>query len=211
MLYCGGDRRYFYTFLSKALPTQTGRTVFYTDEVFPANSERRPDKGRAFYAFYWSIIELPDWFRSRSEFPYFVFAYVPSKLITNQFSLTRLFKKITHIFFPQDGFNMATTGVRIEHKHHQFVLRLKYGATIMDEEAFRALMSVKGHSGTKPCLSCQNVVGRVGPYEEFDDPFLVHVLSPESDRFIPHTADTFKVMCNNISTAVLEGRYKYQV
>ena len=201
----------FYTFLSKALPTQIGRTVFYTDEVFPANSERRPDKGRAFYAFYWTILELPDWFRSRSEIPYFVFAYVPSKLIANQFSLTRLFKKIIHVFFAQDGFNLATTGVRIEHKHHQFVLRLKYGATIMDEEAFRSLMSVKGHSGFKPCLSCQNVVSRVGSYEEFHDDYLVHVLSPESDRFLPHTADTFKVMCNNISTAVLEGRPKYEV
>ena len=103
---------------------------------------------------------------------------------------------------------MATTGVRIQHKHDQFVLRLKYGATIMDEETFRALMSVRGHSGTKPCLSCQNVVGRVGSNEEFDDDYLVHVLSPESHRFIPHTAETFKVMCNNIITAVLEGRYK---
>ena len=99
--------------------------MLYTDEVFPANSERRPDKGRAFYAFYWTILELPDWFRSRSELPYFVFAYVPSKLITNLFSLTRLFKKIIQVFFPQDGFSMATTGVRIEHKHQQFVLRLK--------------------------------------------------------------------------------------
>ena len=46
----------------------------------------------------------------------------------------------------------------------------------------------------------------MGPYEEFYHDYLVHVLSPESHRFIPHTAETFKVMCNNISTAVLEGR-----
>ena len=138
--------------------------------------------------------------------PYFVFAYVPSKVIANQFSLTRLLKKIIHVFFPPHDFNMATTGVRIEHKHHQFVLRLKYGATIMDEDAFRALMSVKGHSGTKPCLSCQNIVGRMGPYEEFHHDYLVHVLSPESHRFIPHTVDTFKVMCDNLKKAVLEGQ-----
>ena len=110
----------FYTFLSKALPTQIGRTVFYTDEVFPANSERRPDKGRAFYAFYWTILELPDWFRSRSEFPYFVFAYVPSKVIANQFSLTRLFKKIIHVLFRRtastwlqlvSGYSTSTTNL----------------------------------------------------------------------------------------------------
>ena len=80
----------FYTFLSKALPSRIGRLVFYTDEVCPANSENRPDKGRAYYAFFWTILDLPDWFRSRSELPYFVFAYVPSKLMANQFSLTRL-------------------------------------------------------------------------------------------------------------------------
>ena len=51
----------------------------------------------------------------------------------------------------------------------------------------------------------------MGPYERFDDDYLVHVLSPESHRFIRHTAGTFKVMCNNISTAVLEGRPKIEV
>ena len=104
---------------------------------------------------------------------------------------------------------MATTGVRIEYKHHQFVLRLKYGATIMDEEAFRAVTAVKGHSGTKPCLSCLNIFARMGPYEEFHHDYLVHVLSPESHRFIPHTVETFKVMCDNLKKAVQEGQRPY--
>ena len=197
----------FYTFLNKALPSRIGRLVFYTDEVFPCNSERRPDKGRAYYAFFWTILDLPDWFRSRSELPYFVFSYVPSKkIMANQFSLTRLFKKIIRIFYPPDGFNMSRTGVLIQHKHEEFVLRLPFGALIMDEDAFKGVSSVKGHAGKKPCLSCQNIVYREGPYEEFDDPFLLHVLSPYTERCIPHTFYTFSVMTENLRTAVQEGQ-----
>ena len=46
----------------------------------------------------------------------------------------------------------------------------------------------------------------MGTYADFHDPYLVHVLSPESDRFIHHTAETFKVMCNTISEEVRAGR-----
>ena len=45
----------FYNFMSNALPTRVGRMMFYTDEVTPGN-EKRADKGRAYYAFFWSII-----------------------------------------------------------------------------------------------------------------------------------------------------------
>ena len=88
----------FYNFMSNALPTRVGRMMFYTDEVTPGN-DKRADKGRAYYAFFWSIVEFPDWFRARSGLPYFVFAYVPSKVIANKYSLTRLFKKILYVFF----------------------------------------------------------------------------------------------------------------
>ena len=88
----------FYKFMCYTLPERVGRMIFYTDEVTPGN-DKRADKGRAYYAFFWSILEFPDWFRARSELPYFVFAYVPSKLIADKFSLTRLFKKILYVFF----------------------------------------------------------------------------------------------------------------
>ena len=90
----------FYNFMSNALPTRVGRMMFYCDEVTPGN-DKRADKGRAYYAFFWSIIELPDWFRARSELPYFVFAYVPAKVMVNKYSLTRLFKKILYVFFSE--------------------------------------------------------------------------------------------------------------
>ena len=46
----------------------------------------------------------------------------------------------------------------------------------------------------------------MGTYAGFHDPYLVHYLSPESDRFVHHTAETFKVMCNTISEEVRAGR-----
>ena len=45
----------FYTFLSKALPARIGRTVFYTDEVFLANS---PPHGSGHLSLIRAIVNL---------------------------------------------------------------------------------------------------------------------------------------------------------
>ena len=41
-----------------------GRLALYFDEVKPGNV-LRPDKGRSLQCVYWTLMDLPDWFRSR--------------------------------------------------------------------------------------------------------------------------------------------------
>jgi hypothetical protein len=41
-----------------------GRLALYFDEVKPGNV-LRPDKGRSLQCVYWTLLDLPDWFRSR--------------------------------------------------------------------------------------------------------------------------------------------------
>ena len=58
----------FFEFMKCTLPTRVGRMVFYADEVTPGN-DKRADKGMAYYAFFWSIVEFPDWFRHEPNCP----------------------------------------------------------------------------------------------------------------------------------------------
>ena len=109
----------------------------------------------------------------RHDMPVFTFAYVPIGYLPSKFSMTRLYRRFVHVFYSLDSFNFETTGVRLQNGPDQFILRASYVATPMGEEAIRAIKSVKGHSGIKPCIHCKNVLGRVGSLADFgdDDPY----------------------------------------
>ena len=42
--------------------SKTARIGIYVDDSRPGNN-LRPDQGRKYYAYYWTFLELPDWFR----------------------------------------------------------------------------------------------------------------------------------------------------
>ena len=55
---------HFAAFLHKCIQGQVGRIALYVDEVVPGNN-LRPDHARAFYAWFWTFLEWPHWYRSR--------------------------------------------------------------------------------------------------------------------------------------------------
>ena len=56
---------------------QVGRIAIYVDEVMPRNA-LRPDHGAAFYAWFWTFLDWPDWFRS-GEAGWFDFCVMKAK------------------------------------------------------------------------------------------------------------------------------------
>ena len=50
-------------------------------------------------------------------------------------------------------------------------------------------LSLKGFSGRVCCGLCKNVLGRCTPFD--DDEYLVHLFSPEYERFDKHTLDSY--------------------
>ena len=206
----GSISSHFGAFLASHLPPIT-KLIFYSDNVTPGNVKRH-DKGRQFCAIYFTFSHFPSWFLSRRSLSWFKFAYVPCTSIGHALSMTRLWRTVMYKFFsPEGSWDFETTGVRVPHGDGCFHLRAEYGTTIEDIDAWRATCGFKGPSGWKPCFRCTNLVGRVGPYSEFEDDWLVHVASPEHQRIEQHTVQSFERMIREFEDAVANGATKGQI
>ena len=146
------------------------------------------------------MAEFPEWIRGRHALAYFPLAYVSSKYMACKFTLTRLCRELLHILFSPDSFNLELTGVRLVHAGSEYIARCMYSVTLCDEAAVRALLSVKGASGKKPCAKCKNVIGRVD-YATFHDDYLVYACSPDEHRLDHHTPASFAEMAGKLGDA----------
>ena len=201
------------------LTRMRGRVALYWDEVVPGNN-LRPDKGRAYIAVYWTFIDLPMWFIN-SAIGWFSLCYVPVKseaLIKGGIPL--LNEAFLRVFWPEgEGMNFAH-GVRLIEGQappaeplgldgRSFTFAADFAFFLADEAAFKKLSGAKGASGTKPCLCCQNVLGRCQPDDIPEDgtPRLVHFSCPDVEAFAPHTPETLAELWTHLAEqAVLYGR-----
>ena len=87
-----------------------------------------------------------------------------------------------------------------------FTLKFKYKALLADEDCHRAMRAVKGSSGWKACLTCKNILGRTGAYNDFvTDGYLLHLVSPEHDKFDLHTSESFDEMIDRLKVLAVAG------
>ena len=56
-------------------------------------------------------------------------------------------------------------------------------------------MICKGASGSKPCINCENVIGRADPIE---DGYLVHVSCQDASKFDKQTVGSLEVMVRDL-------------
>lgn len=155
------------------------RVALYVDEVVPGNN-LRPDHARAFYAVFWLFLDYPDWFRS-SAAGWHDLCVVKAKDVEKiDGGISAIVAYLMRIFFGTavGAFNMSTLGVRLPGPHGEWVLRANFAVFLFDERAEKFIYSVKGSSGSKMCVSCRNVVGRmdasdvVAPFRHFGVPGL---------------------------------------
>ena len=183
--------------------------VLYADEAKPGNV-LRPDTGRAQLCVYWTILELPDWFKSRDCGWWFCLA-CPCKLLGQvPGGLSLLFARVLDTFFGKSTSVLGcfSSGVHCHCSGGTFVLKATMGPLLADEKAIKEAFSLKGASGTKPCFQCQNVIGHCSPEEVPRDGWLVHNSCAEPARFVPHTPATFQVMVSNLHSARASERKK---
>ena len=75
----------------------------------------RPDKGRKYYAFYWSFLELPDWFRA-SQVGWFPLCFVLVESVEKLAGgLSRITALLLETMFSDAAmaYSFATTGMRL--------------------------------------------------------------------------------------------------
>ena len=183
--------------------TDRARIVFYCDET-KAGNVLRPDEGRSLQCIYWTLMDIPSWFRVR-KFGWFTFSVTRSKLVNKlQGRISFVWRKVLGVFFG-DMWNFESVGVRCVSSTGRFILRATFGCILGDEKAIREVWSVKGASGTKMCLCCKNVVGRMHVER---GGYLAHHTWATPDLFDPHSDDRFEEMVQILLDTHMNGTQK---
>ena len=179
------------SFLSEHLPAggQPCRIALYVDEVCPGNA-LRPDHARAFYSFFWLLLDFPDWFRSSAAGWYDICVIKQSDVNKVEGGVSAITARILSTFWSSEEWNFERLGVRVAGPRGTLQhVRANFACFIMDERAEKFVCSVKGSSGSKLCMSCRNCVGRIDP--SLVPEGLQHFSSPGLDGFEPQTYESF--------------------
>ena len=182
----------FAKLLKAASVSLVGGLLFYTDEATCGNN-LRPDNAGELQCIYWSLAQLPDWFRCRKN-GWFVFSYVKTedqKKIAG--GLSGLVKGIMMYLFSQKGFNLAV-GMRLPcGKDQHFFVKFPLLCALQDEKAIKAFNNTKGAAGWKCCHDCKNIMNTKPSKLENHD-YLHHYALAVPSQFDRHTTETFYEM-----------------
>ncbi len=166
--------------------------VLYTDETTPGN-QMRPDSSREVMCLYYTLLQLPVWFRARN-FGWMVFCCIKTNVMDKILGgLSQLVIFWLTIFFAGEVKAYSfTVGVRLPRGLRSgsvFLLRLVLICFVQDEKAHKLTFSLKGAGGYKFCCNCKNVLrcelDRMPPGAYF------HLSQAKPEDFDLHTADTF--------------------
>ena len=181
--------------------------VFYQDEIKPGNI-LRPDAGRSLVCFYWTIAQLPSWFRARQN-GWFHFAMFPLALVERvDGGHSFLFTFMVKTFFGKAACNWSfdTSGICCKTTAENFLLSATFSCLLADEKALVQLWCTKGASSYKPCHLCKNVMGRNAAPP--GNSYLVPYTCADAARFDLHSAESFQNMACMLKIAASEEHPK---
>lgn len=174
--------------------------VFYQDEIKPGNI-LRPDQGRTLVCFYWTIAELPSWYRARQN-GWFHFAMFPLALVDRvDGGHSFLFTFMVKTFFGKGDckWDFGTTGICCKTTTEDFLLVASLSCLVADEKALVQLWCTKGASSYKPCHLCKNVMGRNAAPPGHN--YLVPYTCADASLFDLHSAESFQNMAAMLKIA----------
>ena len=181
--------------------------VFYQDEIKPGNI-LRPDQGRTLVCFYWTIAELPSWFRARQN-GWFHFSMFPLALVEQvDGGHSFLFTFMVKTFFGKGAFawDFGTTGICCKTTTKDFLLVATLACLLADEKALVQLWCTKGASSYKPCHLCKNVLGRNAAPPGHS--YLVSYTCTDAALFDLHSVESFKNMAAMLKIAASDENPK---
>ena len=171
----------FGEFLRQHLPSNTSAVCVYMDDVRPGNAHR-PDNGRTYLAWYYSFLDLPEWWRT-SELGWFDLAFTmweDCKDIQGGVSA------LTDALLAAVDFPIQ---VQLPLEEVPQPLWEFYFAMVMaDAKAIQQMLGIKPSSGYKPCATMANLVGRVS-VENVAGPYLQHYSCGGTALWDPWTSE----------------------
>jgi hypothetical protein len=175
--------------------------ALYDDEATPGNSQHF-EVPKESQCFYWTLQELPDWFRCRDAGWWYIGVMRTSDQDRIKGGLSGVLRQVMRLFWPERGLNIRV-GMRLPLGNgDSFLLQAKVGAGIKDESAIKYSWSVKGASGVRCCLLCKNVL-KCDPSKLEGDSYCKHVARALPDSFDPQTDAEFWEACDMIETEYL--------
>ena len=173
-----------------------GSFVLYFDEVRPGNI-KRPGKARLFTAIYWTIMQLPAWFRV-SEVGWIPLCYIlATELATVPGGISGVCEAILLHLWSENSWNFETTGMRIPNGGMQHFIKLVFKCFLADEKALKEVCNVKGAAGWKPCLCCANICN-MDPERLQGQDWAQHYTCGDPTKFDQYTCARFQEMLNHV-------------
>lgn len=130
--------------------------VLYIDEVRPGNP-LRPDKSRQTQCVYWTFADFDDHLLNRAD-TWFVATTLRSTIMDCvPGKVSGVMRHIMNVFFANDGTSFAT-GVVLQSGNDTAVLTARFVGFLGDEKALKEIWCLKGASGSRPCITCTNLV-----------------------------------------------------
>jgi hypothetical protein len=152
------SKPFYDVMVSSSMHGRPLRIILYVDGCEPGNP-LRPESERELQCIYWTFADLPAWLLCRTG-SWFVYGFLRD-CITNQMAgkLADLMRRILHTFFPINGHSF-TRGIIITNPcgDSSRVIQGMFAGILADESAHKYVGDMKGASGTKPCMSCSNIV-----------------------------------------------------
>ena len=167
--------------------------AIYQDGVTPGNN-MRPDSGRRFFSWMWTIRELPRWM---TEIEWNLLAYIRKDYMdASNLTIPIIARASIRDMFLHSERNLQNPGIRLQHGDRWFTLRMKFAFNPQDFAAHEDMYDLKGSSGLAPCPCCDNCMGRRGFFD--DDGPIAHVYSWKYNKFKSKTPERAANIVNNL-------------
>ena len=156
------------------------KLLVYADEVTPGNP-LQPDIARKYWAIYVGIKEFGSARLANSALwlPIAFLRSVPSKKIIGGFS--NCMRMLFRAWFVAP-LQVHTNGIVIDLRDGPTVVTFESHRLIMDADAYRACLSIKGANGTRCCAKCRNVLS-LNHRGTVDDTYLVDASCTDIKKF----------------------------
>jgi hypothetical protein len=167
-------------------PATPLRLILYIDEVNPGNP-LRPDKGRSTQAIYWCFADWPAWALQRSGV-WLLFGVVRSSLVAAlPAGESQLMRRVLNVFFPKTGSSFAHQILLCDPGGGKLICTATFAGFLADEKAHKEILEAKGASGTKPCVSCKNIVQKLSTITDDSIGYLRNISCIDYHALDPHT------------------------
>lgn len=186
--------------------------VVYIDEVRPGNP-LRPEKNRLTQCVYWTFCDFDDHVLCRADGWFLATVLLSTTMDQVPGKASGFMRALLNVFFPAEGTSFAT-GVVLSNGNDCNVLTCHFAGFLGDEKALKEVWCLKGASGSRPCITCTNLIqfvdesARNGTNLQGMDCWDMRKLRRTSDAEVFDMADRLKALhdggCTKIAMARLE-------